>query len=519
VAGETQWRDRYLELERQLEGESARWQAAERELLRLISRLCVATAGLDPQLDPHLKRLREAARSQSSERLVTQAAAFGDALLKVQDERARGDLLARLLDASPLPAKRVKAAIKLWRRLAEAPGKASDEELDRLAGLLFGEAGSGDAAAAERGGILSRLLQRGGAESPNALLRQVLSSIHWPAGSEEQVARLQQSLGEDAPEDAWVEVVRRIGDMAASALDRARHDAEASSVFLAQLTQRIEAIDQYMQGESARRRAARESGVRLGRAVSDEVGGLSASMDEGGDLEGLRRQVIGALDRIQQHVATHLRSEAARDLDAEQELTRLRQQMQALEEETFALRRQVEQTRQQAMRDPLTGLPNRRALEARLDEELARRRRFGTPLALVVYDVDDFKQINDTFGHKAGDRALALIGRILSESLRETDFIARYGGEEFVALLPGADREAALKVADLMRRQVAEAGMHSHNKPVKITLSGGVAVAGEAETPEQLFERADEAMYRAKRAGKNRCVMADAPPAEQAASG
>ena len=280
--------------------------------------------------------------------------------------------------------------------------------------------------------------------NPNELLQEVIASIRWPEGTRAKIGELRAQLEGAETDDAWVEVMRRISDLAAQALARAHQDAEASSVFLAQLTERLEAIDHYMLGDSERRQASRASGVALGEAVSNELGGLSASMQGEQELPAQREQVLGVLDRIQHHVTDHLAHESQRSSSAEQEAERLQQQLHELEEETFKLRRQVEESRQLAMRDALTGLPNRRALEARAAEELARRRRFGKPLALVVFDVDDFKQINDVFGHKAGDRALALIARVLTESLRETDFIARYGGEELVALLPGADRDAAL---------------------------------------------------------------------------
>ncbi len=501
---EAQWRGRYLQLAEQAEAEEKKYQKAESELMRLLSRLCVATSGLDVMLDPHLERVRKTVREGSSTKLVSQAQRLGDALLKAQDERTKGDLLGRVLDRSRLPGKQVKAAIRLWRKLAAAPDKASDGELDELAGLLFGrpEAGAEDG---RKSGFLGRLLKRSGVANPNELLQEVIASIRWPEGTQAKIGELRAQLEGAETDDAWVEVMRRISDLAAQALARAHQDAEASSVFLAQLSERLGAIDHYMLGDSERRQASRASGVALGEAVSNELGGLSASMQGEQELPALREQVLGVLDRIQHHVTDHLAHESQRSSSAEQEAERLQQQLHELEEETFKLRRQVEESRQLAMRDALTGLPNRRALEARAAEELARRRRFGKPLALVVFDVDDFKQINDVFGHKAGDRALALIARVLTESLRETDFIARYGGEELVALLPGADRDAALKVADLMRKQVEGAGMHSHNKPVRITLSGGVAITADGDDFGQLFERADKA----KQQGKNRCVLAD----------
>ena len=323
-----------------------------------------------------------------------------------------------MLDRSRLPGKQVKAASgygESWRPPPTRPVTASwTSWLD----LLFGrpEAGAEDG---RKSGFLGRLMKRSGVANPNELLQEVIASIRWPEGTQAKIGELRAQLEGAETDDAWVEVMRRISDLAAQALARAHQDAEASSVFLAQLTERLEAIDHYMLGDSERRQASRASGVALGEAVSNELGGLSASMQGEQELPALREQVLGVLDRIQHHVTDYLAHESQRSSSAEQEAERLQQQLHELEEETFKLRRQVEESRQLAMRDALTGLPNRRALEARAAAELARRRRFGKPLALVVFDVDDFKQINDVFGHKAGDRALALIARVFREPARD----------------------------------------------------------------------------------------------------
>jgi len=509
MSTEGQWKDKYLQVAQQLETEEKRSQEAERELLRLLSRLCVATTGLDAMLDPHLKRVRKSLREGVNGKLVSQAQRLGDALMQAQDDRVKGDLLARLLDRSSLSSAQVKQATALWRELAQAPGKVSDRQLDKLAALLFGDM-PGEDEGGRSGGLFGRLLKRNGSASPNEILLDVIESIEWPENLRDSVEALRERLGGEAASDAWIEVAKQLGTMAATALDRAQRDIEASSGFLAQLNARLEAIDEYMNGDRLRWRESEDSGKRLGKAVGEVVDDMSVSMHaEQPAVSNLHARMLGALSRIRTHVSSHLEEQTERASRAERQAAEMQKQLHALETETFELRRQVEETRLQAMHDSLTGLPNRRALESRAAEELARYRRFGEPLAMLVLDVDDFKQINDLFGHKAGDRALALIGKILTQCLRETDFIARYGGEEFVALLPGADSEAAAKMADLMCRQVEGAGMHSHNKPVEITLSGGVAMAAAGEGFTQLFERADKAMYQAKQQGKNRCVMAD----------
>lgn len=506
MVSETQWRDRYMVLSDQTDAQEKRFQEGERELLRLITRLCIATQGLDGTLDPHLKRLHKAAQSGAEGKLLEQASALGDALVKAQDERSQGELIARVLERAALSGGQVKSILKLWRKLAAIPASASNKQLDELAALIFPKVGQGQPE--KPSGLLGRLLGRDAGAPPNETLRELINSFNWPSALQHEVIDLQVKLKPDAPEDAWVEVVREISGMALNAFDRVNQDAEAASNFLAQLSERLQAIDQFMLGESERMTAARASGARLGQAVSDEVGGLSANIELQGDMTQLRSQVLGVLDNIQQHVAVHLQGESERISRAEQQAEALREKLQTLEQETFDLRRQVADSHHKAMTDALTGLPNRRAYEDRAEQELARWKRFGDPLAMLVWDVDNFKNINDVFGHKAGDRALALIAQILREGMRETDFIARYGGEEFVVLLPGAPEEDALKVANLMRERVAGAGMHSHNKPVTITLSGGLAMAQQDDSIERLFERADKAMYQAKQSGKNRVVCA-----------
>ncbi len=163
--------------------------------------------------------------------------------------------------------------------------------------------------------------------------------------------------------------------------------------------------------------------------------------------------------------------------------------------------------------DALTGVANRRRLEEVLDSEWRRATRAGSPLALVVADIDHFKDFNDAYGHQRGDECLCSVARILSETLsRAGDFIARYGGEEFVAVLAGADLPAAVAVAEEMRRRVEALGMPHEFADGRglVTISLGVAavVPGGRGTAEELFRDADGALYSAKQRGRNRVEAA-----------
>ena len=127
---------------------------------------------------------------------------------------------------------------------------------------------------------------------------------------------------------------------------------------------------------------------------------------------------------------------------------------------------------------------------------------------MATWDVDHFKQINDSYGHAAGDKVLKIVAECLANSLRSVDFIARYGGEEFVMILPGSTLEQAMDVADRIREAVAKLGFHVSGKPLRITISCGVSALREGDTAASAFERADQALYRAKAEGRNRVVSA-----------
>lgn len=275
----------------------------------------------------------------------------------------------------------------------------------------------------------------------------------------------------------------------------------------AELSQRLEELHRHVLDDVQRRADSKDSGERLGRNMSNEVESLSDSVRQSIDLADPQSRVLASLDRMQSHVRTHLDDENARREQAETVASTLRKQLRRLEQETFDLRRQVAQAYQDAMRDPLTGLPNRRAYDERIAHEVARWRRFREPLALLVCDVDNFKDVNDTFAHKAGDKALVMIGKLLSARLRETDFLARYGGEKFVVLLTGASQDDALRLADGTRTSIENGGLHAPGQPVKITHSGGLVLFDDGDTAEPVFERADKAPYEAKRQGKNKVVV------------
>ncbi len=486
-AGEP-WRARYEEALERLEAAERRWADQREALVRLATRLALAGHGIDPALDRELERAREALKGELDPEDLTRRA------------EALGALLRRLAEVSA-------------GQDAETPPAPAVPEAPREAAPADGESTRPPARAGGRRGFLARLLggRSGRQDAPAAgdgaprALGDLLDALPADADLAGRVERLRSRLAAADGPRAWADILEEAARLVQEARRRLERERAEFERFLAQVGERLQEIDGYMQAQDEAREAALQDGRALDEAVRGQVAGIEDSLREAHDLEALKAAVQARIERVREHLAGFRASEEARYRAAREEAERLRGRLEALEREAEALRERVREERRLALRDPLTGLPNRLAYEERIAQEHARWRRFGTPLSLVVVDVDRFKRINDSYGHKAGDKVLRAIGRLLARRVRETDLAARYGGEEFVVVLPGAEREAALRVAEELRAAVAGYGFHHAGEPVEVTVSCGVATFEGEDTPEQVFERADAALYRAKAAGRNRC--------------
>jgi diguanylate cyclase (GGDEF)-like protein len=171
--------------------------------------------------------------------------------------------------------------------------------------------------------------------------------------------------------------------------------------------------------------------------------------------------------------------------------------------------------RSQSIRDPLTGLFNRRYMEEALARDLRRAARNEESVVVLMFDIDHFKQFNDTFGHQAGDSILRSVGDLLSRQTRGQDVACRYGGEEFVVVLAGASRDDGWRIADVLRQELKQLTVEYAGQVLgRIGASVGVsAFPGHGTSVEELLRAADQALYRAKAEGRDRVVMADPPNA------
>ncbi|MBO6816617.1 MAG: PleD family two-component system response regulator [Rhizobiaceae bacterium] len=197
-----------------------------------------------------------------------------------------------------------------------------------------------------------------------------------------------------------------------------------------------------------------------------------------------------------------------RPIDQQELLARSRTQIRR-KHYNDCLRNSVQQTIELAVKDPLTGLHNRRYHDSHYANMFDNARRSGSGIAAIMCDIDHFKAVNDTYGHDAGDQVIREVASRITKSVREVDLASRFGGEEFVIIMPDTDVERAEKIAERIRLEVEAHPVQvaGGSKQISITMSMGVSsIDGEDDTPERLMKRADVALYTAKRNGRNRIV-------------
>ncbi|MCW8918718.1 MAG: GGDEF domain-containing protein [Gammaproteobacteria bacterium] len=339
----------------------------------------------------------------------------------------------------------------------------------------------------------------------NEVLVRLLERLDIPAELEQQVAAVKVMLVRQLHADEMDNVLMAIAELIAGMRSRMQSEKAEIESFLIQLTTRLQEIDHSFQGNVATQRESFRDGEALDDAVKQQVAGIEESVQQARELTDLKATLQQRVDTIRNHMLAFRQAEEQRRQQAEQQVAVLTKKLELVQGESHQLRQRLHDERNQAMVDPLTGIPNRLAYNERLEQEFVRWRRYGTPLTVAVWDVDNFKSVNDTYGHQAGDKVLTIIARLLHEQSRETDFVARFGGEEFVLLLPSTALENSVTATEYLRRAVAATEFHFRGKRVPITISCGASEFLPGDSPEAVFERADKALYEAKRNGRNRC--------------
>ena len=519
MASEQELRQKYREVLSQLETQEAQSGQLESVLRLLIGRLCLAGRGRDPRLDEELRKIGTMARNRLEivqinaaldplSRAVAGLDQIGSSdtvnMLRGQEPQAATGTTARtpvLTERTPVLAERVekpappKGAPPLSTTQTQRALHSNTQTHLALPAVNAPAVNPPAAMPAERGTrihvALAQMLDR---LSALPELRPAIAALH---------DRTFEDLSSDELAERLERVTHLIGEQRTSLLREKREIED----MLRQIDSRLEAISAFFAFEDQERTNTRDNSNKLNMLVMGEVNEISTDMTQAGSLNELRGRVGNRLEAINTHLSD-FRSREEERLTAQVDRTMsLRARVEELERESRVLQNSLQEEQRAAMIDALTGIANRAAYDDRMAHEFARWQRHGGTITIAAWDVDNFKSINDEFGHMAGDKVLRILGQHMARSVRGTDFLARYGGEEFVMIMIGMDADQALKACNKIRTGIQGIAFHFREKPVTVTASCGITTFRMGDQPETAFERADSALYEAKDSGRNRCVV------------
>ncbi|MFJ4350472.1 diguanylate cyclase [Pseudomonas sp. NPDC089428] len=306
----------------------------------------------------------------------------------------------------------------------------------------------------------------------------------------------------------WYELIPVLDDLAVLMLaitDSGQHEFET---YLQQLNERLDSFQSHLHEASAGHADNSSAARELDSQLREQVDGLQSSVQGAVDVDSLKHILESRLEGLLGTMDEHQLERDRREQELAGRLQGLAERVASMEQEALGYREHLEEQRQKALIDPLTGLPNRAAWTEQVEREMLDWQENGGHLAMAILDLDHFKRINDSYGHLAGDKVLKIVADQLRKRLRPRDFIARFGGEEFVLLLPQTSPAAAAQVAEVLRAAIEACPFHFKGERVVITTSIGLSTFRSGERGDQVLKRADAALYRAKDQGRNRVLSA-----------
>ncbi|MBI5665841.1 MAG: GGDEF domain-containing protein [Nitrospirae bacterium] len=287
--------------------------------------------------------------------------------------------------------------------------------------------------------------------------------------------------------------------------------------YIDSLTVRVKELENFMQqtmtyleeteGHVASELSSQQHKFREDRSfeenISENVTSIKNNIDVSNDFNSIKMAVISKIENINKSIETKREHDMRRLNETEKTLDEMGRRMSEIKREADEIRKKSQEIEFESVHDNLTGLYNRRAYDQKITETLAALERYNVPASLMICDIDYFKKINDTFGHKVGDLALKKLGSLLKERLRINDFVARYGGEEFAVILSHTDLKGAIQAGEGVRSYIDKAVFSYKDQKIPLTISIGVSVFIKGDNGSTVFERADSALYLAKKSGRN----------------
>jgi len=438
----TKRKTRYQDAIGELEAKEPEWQSLEKILRDAIARLCTVGQGLDKNLDQQLELIQSLSRDKQDQKLASEI----ENLDRFASSPEAGD----------------NAPVK---KQPSDPGIIKD---------------SIDA-------VISRLLER-------------LSIIQSASDANR---KMQAKILGAAEDTIWPESLSEDVALISDTLNKLNQEKLELENFIINVTEQLGELTQVVTADQEDQLSEHREALSLQILMQEGMAKISDNVNTTEDISQLKSAIAKNIDLIKDGVEDFI-SQATTHHEAvgirNQNLSRKIKQM---EKETEQLQQKLTENREKLLYDTLTGVQSRLAYDEQIEQEIARWERYGSSFSYVILDIDHFKNINDKYGHSAGDKALKTIAEIMLLQIRKSDFVFRIGGEEFVLLLTNTEVSKAEILVEKLRKVVYAREFHFDQDCVSLSLSAGLTDTRDGDSVKSIYERADAALYRAKNSGRN----------------
>lgn len=519
------WKKKYRELSQDMENLERRSTDVEKELRLLANYLSVALQGETPQLDESIETLKLLLQDSCSDNL-----SFLQKLCRKMEDQVHDREISKSRQINEIATSLIKWIRRLRSQvnsngsqniidsLEQRAGELEDKyynlpsvlaELVELQSHIEVGAGSSEGNDAQEFSLdgsevpnsadneeIHFLLNRVGAE-----LLELISSLHVPKTEAPAARDLVRDIESGFELTQLPEVLQNVVALVVNSNSNTSEDFEN---YLLELNDRLVEVQTFVQHSRQEQQESGHNQKQLDQHVRREVVQLHQTVKETHDIGILKKAVSHQLSGLVRAMDEFKKKEDEREERLQGRYENLIDKVEQMELETLKVKSHMEEERLRARTDPLTGLPNRAAYDEQIAQEYERWSRYATNFSVVVCDLDFFKKVNDSYGHLAGDKVLRLVAKVISKNIRTTDFACRFGGEEFVVLLPSSSVKESIEAMEKVRKKLETSPFNFHGEPVNITMSFGVTEIKEGDSVDELFARADQALYQAKENGRNR---------------
>ncbi|MCG9754092.1 GGDEF domain-containing protein [Shewanella insulae] len=335
-------------------------------------------------------------------------------------------------------------------------------------------------------------------------LAQMISEIEFRKDQRDQVLVIKDYLAAEIDVDGLIDAYQTILSLL---LENIALEKSASQEFLYALNDALSAVREVVNDSYNSNQRSYQLKKQLNREINSRVDNVGDAIIDIDDIDHLKLQVTEQLASIRTALGRKEALEQREQAMLRKSIETMRDELNELSKEANAYKERLFEQQKLNLLDTLTQLPNRAALEERMEQEFRNYQRHRHPLWVAVADIDHFKSINDNFGHSTGDKTLQVIAMALKNSLRESEFVARYGGEEFVLLIPDVSANDIEHLLNRVREKVKNIPFKFKNQRITVTVSIGAAQILENEQISETFERADAALYKAKHESRDRVII------------